>query len=128
MPNERQPSDHAPVSARFAFRSPHSQLEADARQWLHAMHGETIVRPLSRAELRRAFSFFDKDGSGVISEIELEAGIELLQYPNLSAQRVRASASSKLVIHSHLHGTLAGPGRLRAALSARRGSKWEEMH
>lgn len=54
----------APVSARFSFRSPHSQLEADARQWLHAMQGQTGVRPLSKSELRRAFSFFDKDGSG----------------------------------------------------------------
>ena len=89
MPNEEMPSDHAPVSARFAFRSPHSQLEADARQWLNAMNGGTSVRPLNRVELRRAFSFFDKDGSGVITAIELESAISLLGYPNLTARRVR---------------------------------------
>ena len=91
LPNERQPSDHVPVSARFAFRSPHSQLEADARQWLSAMNGESSVRPLTTPELRRAFAFFDKDGSEVITPIELEAGMQLLSHPSLSPKRVRAA-------------------------------------
>ena len=92
MPNERMPSDHVPVSVKFAFRSPHSQLEADARQWLNAMSDARSVRPLSAAELRRAFAFFDKDGSEIITPIELAAGMQSLNYgasSNLSAQRVR---------------------------------------
>jgi len=40
-----------------------------------------------RDELRGAFSFFDKDGSGQISMIELEAGMALLSYPSLSPRQ-----------------------------------------
>ena len=38
-----------------------------------------------RDELRAAFSFFDKDGSGSITRIELEAGMGLLSYPSMAA-------------------------------------------
>ena len=103
MPNERMPSDHVPVSVKFAFRSPHSQLEADARQWLNAMSDARSVRPLSAAELRRAFAFFDKDGSEIITPIELAAGMQSLNYgasSNLSAQRVREAVREAASITS----------------------------
>ena len=46
-------------------------MEEDARQWLACVSGTTTVRPLSGDALRAAFSYFDKDGSGQITLIQV---------------------------------------------------------
>lgn len=88
VPNEEQPSDHTPVVARLRVMSPHSRVEADARQWLNLLCGDTSSRPLMTKELRQAFTFFDKDGSGVITPVELEAALQLLGCSGITSQRV----------------------------------------
>ena len=40
--------------------------------------GRTTVRPLSGDALRLAFSYFDKDMSGYVSLVHLEAGMQTL--------------------------------------------------
>ena len=57
-----------------------------------AVSGTTAARPLSSAALRQAFSYFDKDGSGRIRLVELEAALARLQMVGLDgvdATRVR---------------------------------------
>ena len=41
------------------------------------------------SELRSGFAFFDKDGSGRVSPVELESGIALLDYPGASGAALR---------------------------------------
>ena len=46
------------------------------------------MRPLSGDALREAFSYFDKDGGGRVSLIQLEAGLQTLGFPGLDAAQV----------------------------------------
>jgi len=59
-------------------KSSWQRVENDARQWLAAVSGTAAPRPLSPAALRQAFSYFDKDGSGRIRLVELEAALQTL--------------------------------------------------
>ena len=124
IPDEKHPSDHLPVAARFVIKSAWERIRDDARQWLTAVTGTTSARPLSSAALRQvspthqhtptlalftnllrhpmpsrrpsggvstvvrlsirqAFSYFDKDGSGRIHLVELEAALVRLQLVGL---------------------------------------------
>ena len=47
------------------------------------------TRPLLETELRSGFAFFDKDGSGSVSPVELESGIALLDYQGASGAALR---------------------------------------
>ena len=89
IPNEAQPSDHLPVSARLVLKPHWAQVEEDARQWLAAVSGTTSVRPLSGDALRLAFTFFDRDASGLVSLVQLEAGMQNLGFPGLDSNFVR---------------------------------------
>ena len=88
-----RPACHATaqVSARLVLRSKWAQVEDNARQWLACVSGTTTVRPLSPTALRLAFDYFDKDGSGLISHVELEAGMQTLGYPGLDTSAIRAA-------------------------------------
>lgn len=86
------PSDHLPVLVRFEMLPRTSQQESAARQWLRAVQAHATQRPLSGAELRMAFDFFDKDGTGVVRQVELDAGMHLLSVPDVSGHVVHALA------------------------------------
>ena len=77
IPDARHPSDHLPVSARLLIKPHWAQVEEDARQWLAAVSGTTSVRPLSGDALRLAFTYFDKDATGQVSLVQLEAGMQV---------------------------------------------------
>lgn len=89
IPDGSQPSDHLPISAKLSLKPVWAQVEEDARQWLACVSGTASVRPLSGDALRAAFSYFDKDGSGEVSPVQLEAGLQALGYPGLDASHVR---------------------------------------
>jgi hypothetical protein len=91
IPNAAHPSDHLPVSARLVIRPHYARLEDDARQWLACVSGNTAVRPLSGDALRTAFTFFDKAGTGLVSPLQLEAGLQSLGFPGLDSSTVRAA-------------------------------------
>ena len=91
IPDADHASDHLPVSARLVLRTHWEQVEGDARQWLACISGTTTVRPLSGDALRLAFDFFDKDGSGLVSQVELEAGMTTLGYPGLDTSAIHAA-------------------------------------
>jgi Ca2+-binding EF-hand superfamily protein/exonuclease III len=88
MPNAMHPSDHLPVSCRLKIRQSWAVVEEDARQWAACIQGGSAVRPLSGEALRAAFSYFDKDGSGRVTLVQLEAGLQTLGFPGLDASRV----------------------------------------
>ena len=94
IPDESNPSDHLPVRARLVLKTSWQQVEADARQWLGCLHGHTTIRPLSGDALRAAFSYFDKDGSGEVSLIQLEAGLQTLDVPGLDSAQVRDACAA----------------------------------
>ena len=73
--------------------SPSSQ--ADARRWLATVSGSTTVRPLSGDSLRAAFAYFDKDGSGLISLLQLEAGLQQLGFPGLDSVQARKGSCKR---------------------------------
>jgi len=91
---------------------PHwARVEDDARQWLACVSSNTAVRPLSGDALRTAFTYFDKDGSGLISLVQLEAGLQSLGFPGLDSSKVRealraagceTSAGESRSLHPHL--------------------------
>jgi len=83
IPDATHPSDHLPVSARLLLKSKWAQTEDNARQWLACISGTTSCRPLSGDALRLAYEFFDKDASGLIQPVQLEAGLQLLGFPGL---------------------------------------------
>jgi len=89
IPDATQPSDHVPVGARLLVRPSWVQVEEDARQWLACISGTTSVRPISGTALRAAFTYFDKDGSGVVTSAELEAALQTLRFPGLDSVRIR---------------------------------------
>ena len=90
IPDETQPSDHVPVSARLLVRPSWVQVEEDARQWLACISGTASVRPISGTALRAAFTYFDKDGSGVVTTVQLEAALQTLGFPaGLSSGHIR---------------------------------------
>lgn len=90
IPDETQPSDHVPVSARLLVRPSWVQVEDDARQWLACISGTMSVRPISGTALRAAFTYFDKDGSGVVTTVQLEAALQTLGFPaGLSSGDIR---------------------------------------
>ena len=89
IPNIDHPSDHLPVSARLVLKSHWAQVEEDARQWLAAVSGTTSVRPLSGDALRLAFTYFDRDASGLVNLMHLEAGMQTLGFPGLDSNFVR---------------------------------------
>lgn len=89
IPDEAHPSDHLPVSARLVLKSHWAQVEDDARQWLACISGTTTVRPLSGDRLRLAFTYFDKDASGDVTAVQLEAGMQTLGFPGLDSNFVR---------------------------------------
>lgn len=89
IPDETHPSDHLPVSARLVLRSKWAQIEENAYQWLACVSGTTTVRPLSPTALRQAFEYFDKDDSGLVSHVELEAGMQTLGFPGLDTKSIR---------------------------------------
>lgn len=91
IPNAVHPSDHLPVSARLVIRPHWARIEDDARQWLACVSGNTAVRPLSGDALRTAFTFFDKAGTGLVSPLQLEAGLQSLGFPGLDSSTVRAA-------------------------------------
>lgn len=91
IPDAVHPSDHLPVSARLVIRPHWARIEDDARQWLACVSGNTAVRPLSGDALRTAFTFFDKNGSGLVSPLQLEAGLQSLGFPGLDSHTVRAA-------------------------------------
>lgn len=72
------PSDHLPVGASFGLKFGFDQLVDDARQWAACVAGSSVARPLSVEALRAAYSYFDKDGSGCVSMLELELGLQAL--------------------------------------------------
>jgi len=88
MPNAMHPSDHLPVSCRLKIRQSWAVVEEDARQWAACIKGGSAVRPLSGEALRTAFTYFDKDGSGRVTLVQLEAGLQTLGFPGLDANRV----------------------------------------
>ena len=51
--------------------------------------GTTSVRPISGTALRAAFTYFDKDGSGFVTAVQLEAGLQTLGFPGLSSAQIR---------------------------------------
>ena len=82
MPNELQPSDHAPLAATFEVKSTQAQLEGLARQWLDAFTVDSSSFSLmSLDELRDSFSFFDPEDSGLVTPEQLEAALRQLAYP-----------------------------------------------
>ena len=94
IPNAEHPSDHTPICATFQFRSSYAQLEENARTWLNVVaRPGSSARPLLPNELRSAFSFFDKDGSGIVSPVELDAAMALLNYPTASASAIREAVA-----------------------------------
>ena len=110
IPDEVHPSDHLPVSARLVLRSKWAQVEEDARQWLACVSGTTTVRPLSPNALRLAFDYFDKDASGYISHVELEAGMQTLGFPGLDTSSVRKAliASGCTPCYEAADGSVSG--------------------
>jgi len=111
IPDAEHPSDHLPVSARLVVRPHWARVEDDARQWLACVSSNTAVRPLSGDALRTAFTYFDKDGSGLISLVQLEAGLQSLGFPGLDSSKVRealraagceTSAGESRSLHPHL--------------------------
>uniref|UniRef100_A0A7S0L6X9 EF-hand domain-containing protein n=2 Tax=Coccolithus braarudii TaxID=221442 RepID=A0A7S0L6X9_9EUKA len=91
IPDEIHPSDHLPVSARLVLKPHWAQVEDDARQWLACVSGTTASRPLSGDALRVAFTYFDKDASGIVSLVQLEAAMATLGFPGLDTEFVRAA-------------------------------------
>lgn len=89
IPDATHPSDHLPVSARLLIRPSWAQVEDDARQWLACVAGTRSVRPISPTNLRHAFTYFDKDGSGLVSLVQLEAALQTLGFPGLDSTQVR---------------------------------------
>jgi len=89
IPDAEHPSDHLPVSARLLVRPSWNQVEDDARQWLACISGTTSVRPISGKALRAAFTYFDKSGSGYVSLVQLEAGLQTLGFPGLSSAQIQ---------------------------------------
>jgi len=96
IPCSRHPSDHLPVVASLTFTSEYAVLEELARTWLLVVTGAaSSARPLLPTELQRAFTFYDKDGSGAIQPYELESALSLLSCPSpCSAASVRAAIAA----------------------------------
>ena len=114
IPDGVHPSDHLPVLARFEMLPRTAQQESAARQWLNAIQSHSTQRPLSDTELRMAFNFFDKDGTGVVRQVELDAGMHILNVPDISGHVVHALADLTALIDGspavHTDGiTIAGP-------------------
>lgn len=112
IPDSVHPSDHLPVLARFEMLPRTTQQESAARQWLNAIQSHSTQRPLSDTELRMAFNFFDKDGTGVVRQLELDTGMHILNVPNVSGHVVQALADLTALIDGSLPTdgmTIAGP-------------------
>ena len=80
---------------------PHwAQVEEDATQWLAAVSGTTSVRPLSGDALRLAFTYFDKDATGLVTLVQLESGMQtVMAWPCLALparRHARARATARM--------------------------------
>lgn len=80
IPDRTHPSDHLPIIASLALKSEWDGVKESATQWISAVTGSNTVRPLSGDALRDAYSYFDKDGSGSVSVLELETGLQTLGF------------------------------------------------
>ena len=95
IPCETHPSDHLPLVFRLGFKRRASQLLATARAWAYVLladaHGgyfdaAALATPLMKAELRRAFEFFDVEDNGSCSLNELTHGLAELGLGNSTSQ------------------------------------------
>lgn len=108
IPNAEHPSDHVPISFRLSFQQEESRAQAAAKGWAlmlledpHAAGGA----PLTAADLRAAFGFFDIEEDGCWAFHELEAA--LLDLGMLDKLRPLRAAVEREVGHS-LDGVVGG--------------------
>lgn len=89
IPNDKHPSDHFPVCARFVLKNSYQKHKEYARAWLECVAGRQKVHPLTEQELVLAFEFFDRDRSRYIHRHDLEeACVELRVVVHGTMQRL----------------------------------------
>lgn len=77
IPNGDHPSDHVPITFKLAFKPIISAERYAARSWILTAtdNPNAGAAPLTRAELRSAFDFFDLEQSGGCERREVEAAL-----------------------------------------------------
>jgi len=84
IPNAQHPSDHLPLVFKLAFRDNVTQLNTLASIWIDiilASDGARSIKvnsqqPLPRADIHRAFAFFDVYGDGALCPVDFETGLK----------------------------------------------------
>jgi len=72
IPDETQPSDHVCIRTKFEVKADHRKLFECALSWLECVMGESRIMPMTEKDIQRAFTFFDRDGSGFITQENLQ--------------------------------------------------------
>lgn len=93
IPNERHPSDHVPIVARFRCRSQRGRngLRHVAKEWFWSLAGREASTVLSTAQLQRAFQVYE-DGNGRISASSFQKALTLL-FPRAFAADANVSTA-----------------------------------
>ena len=79
-------ADHSPNA--WLYRTPERFHDVESSETAHLdrSRGTTACRPLSGVAVRLAFKYFDKDCTGLIQPVQLEAGLQALGlYPHGAA-------------------------------------------
>mmetsp|Transcript_39607 Transcript_39607/g.126965 ORF Transcript_39607/g.126965 Transcript_39607/m.126965 type:complete len:699 (-) Transcript_39607:134-2230(-) len=82
IPSAEHPSDHFPVVVKFRMKDAYQTYRELGRAWLECVAGQEKVHPLTQADLRSAFEFFDRDKSNAIHRHDLEEACCDLQCGN----------------------------------------------
>jgi Ca2+-binding EF-hand superfamily protein/mRNA deadenylase 3'-5' endonuclease subunit Ccr4 len=78
IPNAEHPSDHIPVVAQFRIRNSLHMAKEAAKDWYFSVVGQQGSLLLDATHLKKAFKFFDYDGSSKCSQEDLRKVIRSL--------------------------------------------------
>jgi Ca2+-binding EF-hand superfamily protein len=83
IPDEIHPSDHVAVRVKFEVKADHLKMQECARAWLECVTGTSRLLPMTDREIKRAFSFLDRDSTSKITKRNLQEGIVELDMGNV---------------------------------------------